>query len=150
MKPQTLLQLATAFFTRTAWAAALSPRSSSPPFRVDVHSHVVPDIYQEALIQGGFPVTNGTVYVSSYPVPSWDLDTHIKDMDANQVNYSMLSLSAPGVGFLAGNQTAAVQLARNLNLAMYNYTQEHPTRLGALCVLPLPYVDDAVNEARVS
>ena len=148
MSPKVLRYLAPALFIRVALAAALSPRSS-PPFRLDVHSHVVPDFYHEALSQGGFPVINGTVYVNDFPVPSWGLDTHIEDMDANQVNYSTISLSAPGVSFLAGDETAATRLARKLNLAMHNYTQQHPTRLGALCVLPLPHIDAAVEEAEV-
>lgn len=148
MELKVLLCLAQAFFIRTALATALSP-ISSPPFRLDVHSHVVPDFYQEALSQGGFPVVNGTVYVNGSPVPSWSLDTHIQDMDVNQVNYSTLSLSAPGVSFLAGNATAAAELARKLNLAMHNYTQQYPTRLGALCALPLPYIDAALEEAKV-
>lgn len=149
MSLKVLHYLASALFIRMASAAPLSPRTS-PPFRLDVHSHVVPDFYHEALIQGGFPEINGTVYVNSFPVPSWSLDTHIQDMDANQVNYSTLSLSAPGVSFLAADETAATSLARKLNLAMHDYTQQHPTRLGALCVLPLPHVDAAVEEAKVS
>lgn len=148
MELETILCLAMALFIHTVLAAPLNPRSSGP-FRIDVHSHVVPDFYTEALQEGGFPVINGAVTVNGFPVPSWSLDTHIKDMDANQVNYSALSLSAPGVSFLAGDEAAAMQLARQLNLAMYNYTQEYPTRLGALCVLPLPHVDGAIQEARV-
>ncbi|POS73099.1 amidohydrolase [Diaporthe helianthi] len=147
MKLETSLCLATALFIHTASAAPSIPRSTSP-FRIDVHSHVIPDFYTDALREAGFPVINGAVTANGSPLPSWSLDTHIKDMDANQVNYSALSLSAPGVSFLAGNETAAIELARQLNLAMYNYTQAYPTRLGALCVLPLPHVDAAVEEAR--
>lgn len=149
MEMNILLCLVTALFVRLALAAPLDSLLSQP-FRFDVHSHVSPDFYREALGQGGFPVINGTVYVNNLPVPSWSLDTHIKDMDANQVNYSTLSISAPGVNFLAGNETAASQLARSLNLAMHNYTQQYPTRLGAMCILPLPHVDAAVDEIKVS
>lgn len=149
METKNLYRLALALFARTPLAAGLAPSLSSP-FRFDVHSHVVPDFYQEALIQGGFPVINGTVHVNGFPVPSWNLDTHIGHMDANQVNYSTLSFSAPGVSFLAGNETAATQLARELNLAMHNYTQQYPTRLGALCVLPLPHINAALDEIDVS
>lgn len=149
MEMNVLLCLATALFIRPALAAPLDSPSSQP-FRFDVHSHVAPDFYHEALGQGGFPVINGIVYVNNLPLPTWSLDTHIKDMDANQVNYSTLSISAPGVNFLAGNETAASQIARSLNLAMHNYTQQYPTRLGALCILPLPHIDAAVDEIRVS
>ncbi|KAJ0120430.1 amidohydrolase [Diaporthe amygdali] len=139
------LSLVAALLARSTSAAPLFSTTSSS-FRLDVHSHVVPDLYKEALIQAGYPVTNGTVYTSGFPVPSWDLATHIEAMDLNQVNYSILSISAPGVNFLAANGTAASKLARNLNLAMYNYTQTYPTRLGAMCVLPLPHIDLALEE----
>lgn len=109
----------------------------------------MPDLYKEALIQAGYPVTNGTVYTSGFPVPSWDLATHIEAMDLNQVKSSVLSISAPGVNFFAANGTAASESARNLNLAMYNYTQAYPSRVGAMCVLPLPHVDLALDEIDV-
>ncbi|KAI3393875.1 hypothetical protein diail_3550 [Diaporthe ilicicola] len=147
MDTNILFCLVLALFTRSTLGAGLTPVLSNP-FRIDVHSHVVPDFYQEALSQGGFPVVNGTVHVNDLPVPSWSLDTHIDDMNTNQVNYSILSMSAPGVNFLAGNETAAAQLARNLNLAMHNYTQQYPTRLGAMCILPLPHVDASLDEAK--
>ena len=140
--------LALSLFIRMTLAAKLTSLSSDP-FRFDIHSHVVPDFYHEALSQGGFPVVNGTVHVNDLPVPSWSLDTHIEDMDRNQVNYSALSVSAPGVNFLANNETAASQLARNLNMAMHNYTQQYPTRLGAMCILPLPHIDAALEEVKV-
>lgn len=145
------ITLLTSFMASLAHGTFAAPFISSTPnsFRVDVHSHVVPDLYKEALIQAGYPVTNGTVYTSGFPVPSWDLATHIEAMDMNQVNYSVLSISAPGVNFLAANRTAARDLARNLNLAMYNYTQTYPTRLGAMCVLPLPHIDLALDEIEV-
>lgn len=149
MKMETMLCLAMPLFIHTVLASPLVSHSTTTPLRIDVHSHVVPDFYREALIEGGFPVINGTVTVNGFPVPSWSLDTHIKAMDANQVNYSVLSLSAPGVSFLTGNETAAIRLARELNLVMYNLTQEYPTRLGVLCVLPLPHVDAAIHEAQV-
>lgn len=135
-------------------AAMLTSRAvssvTSECFRLDVHSHVVPDFYREALIDGGYTVKNGTVYTDGFPVPSWDLTSHIEAMDINDVNYSTLSISAPGVNFLASNQTAAGELARRLNLAMYDYTQSYPKRLGAMCILPLPHVQLALQEIEVS
>lgn len=122
----------------------------SSSFRIDVHSHVVPDFYEEALIQGGYAVENGTVYTDGFPVPSWDVVTHIESMDLNSINYSTLSVSAPGVSFLAADEEAAGALARKLNLAMSNYTKTYPTRLGAMCVLPLPHVQLALIEIDVS
>ncbi|KAJ5788182.1 Amidohydrolase 2 [Penicillium paradoxum] len=116
-------------------------------YKIDVHSHVVPDIYREELIAAGYPVKNGTVYTDGFPVPEWSLDLHISNMDNLGVNYSTLSVSAPGVSFVKEAEKAKT-LARNINLLLHNYTQTHPTRLGALCLLPLPYVDEAVEELK--
>ncbi|KAH6684548.1 hypothetical protein B0J14DRAFT_527368 [Halenospora varia] len=115
-------------------------------FKLDVHSHVVPAIYSDALIAAGYPVVNGTIYTDGFPVPSWTLEGHIAAMNTNGINYSTISVSAPGVSFLAGDCCAAASLARELNLAMYNYTQQYPTRLGAMCLLPLPDVESALLE----
>ncbi|TVY52703.1 Decarboxylase yanB, partial [Lachnellula suecica] len=131
--------------------ASLSPVLADylvdPSFKIDVHSHVVPDFYRAALIEGGYPVENGTLFTDGFPVPAWDLESHIAAMDTNGVNYSTISISAPGVSFLADDcGCAATTLARELNLAMYNYTQAYPTRLGAMCILPLPDIEASLAE----
>ncbi|CZR68307.1 uncharacterized protein PAC_18206 [Phialocephala subalpina] len=117
-----------------------------PSFKLDVHSHVVPYIWRTALIEAGYPVKNGVLYTDGFPVSNWTLDGHIAAMDTLGVNYSTLSVSAPGVNFLAHDPCAAAELAREVNLLMYNYTQTYPERLGAMCLLPLPDVDSALAE----
>ncbi|KAF4626543.1 hypothetical protein G7Y89_g11622 [Cudoniella acicularis] len=118
-------------------------------FKLDVHSHVVPDIYKAALIAGGYPVENGTVFTDGFPVPTWDLTSHIAAIDTNGISYSTISISAPGVSFLADDCCQAATLARELNLAIYNYTQQYPTRLGAMCILSLLDVESSLLELEV-
>ncbi|TVY16245.1 Decarboxylase yanB [Lachnellula arida] len=121
-------------------------------FKIDVHSHVVPDFYREALIEAGYPVKlldgQETLFTDGFPVSEWNLTEHIAAMDSMGANYSTLSVSAPGVNFLAGQDggLAAAALATKLNLAMYNYTQAYPTRLGAMCILPLPDINATLAE----
>ncbi|KAJ5951877.1 uncharacterized protein N7479_010290 [Penicillium vulpinum] len=116
-------------------------------YKIDVHSHVIPPIWKKELISAGYPVKNGTLYTDGFAVPDWTLDLHISTMDSLGVNYSTMSVSAPGVFFLKEAQKAK-SLARSINLALHNYTQAYPTRLGALCLLPLPYVAEAVDELK--
>ncbi|KXG53997.1 Amidohydrolase 2 [Penicillium griseofulvum] len=116
-------------------------------YKIDVHSHVVPPIWKEELISANYPVKNGTLYTDGFPVPDWTLDSHVSTMDSLGLNYSTISISAPGVFFLKEAQKAK-SLARSINLLLHNYTQTHPTRLGALCLLPLPFVDEAVEELK--
>ena len=122
--------------------------SISSNYKIDVHSHVVPSIWREELISAGYPVKNGTLYTDGFPVSDWTLDSHISTMNSLGVNYSTISVSAPGVFFLKEAQKAK-SLAHRVNLLLHNYTRTYPTRLGALCLLPLPYVDEAVEELKV-
>ncbi|PWY64829.1 amidohydrolase 2 [Aspergillus eucalypticola CBS 122712] len=125
----------------SAWVVAghnLRANNISTGYRIDVHSHVIPPVWREALIAAGYPVKNGTVYTDGFPVPDWTLESHLATMDTLGINFSTISVSAPGVYFL-NDPKEAHALARTVNLAMHNYTQAHPTRLGALCLLPLPH-----------
>ncbi|KAH8431615.1 amidohydrolase family protein [Aspergillus melleus] len=115
-------------------------------YRIDVHSHPIPDLWRNALIEAGNPVINGTLWNEGFPVPEWTLDGHIASMDDYGLNYSTLSITAPGVSFLSSKPKRAKGLARAPNEQMYEYTQAYPKRLGALCVLPLPNIKDALVE----
>lgn len=119
-------------------------------FKFDVHSHVVPDVYRASLIANGYPVVDGTLFTDGFPVPAWNLSTHIASMNSQGINYSTISISAPGVSFLAKDPHAAASLARLLNLEMYNMTQQYPTRLGAMCILPLPNINGSLAEMKVT
>lgn len=123
-------------------------QSLSLDYRIDVHSHVVPEIWKEAMISAGYSVKNGTLYADGFPVSDWTLESHISTMNTLGVNFSALSVSAPGVFFLKEAHKAK-ELARSINLLLHNYTKTHPTRLGALCLLPLPFVDEAAEELNV-
>jgi predicted TIM-barrel fold metal-dependent hydrolase len=127
--------------------ATLAAYSIDSSFKFDVHSHVVPDFYRAALIDNNFPVRANTLYTDGFPVPAWDLDSHIAAMDTQGVNYSTISISAPGVSFY-NDSCEAARMARKLNNAMWNYTQTHPTRLGAMCILPLPDIPNSLAEIR--
>ena len=118
-------------------------------YRIDVHSHPIPDIWLDALKEAGHPVINGSLIVEGFHVPEWSLAGHLASMDDYGLNYSILSITAPGVNFLASKPKKAQALARQLNHILYNYTQTHPTKLGALCLLPLPNVKHALAEINV-
>lgn len=117
-------------------------------YRIDVHSHVVPQIWKDAMIEAGYPVKNGSLYADGFPVPDWTLKDHIATMDTLGVNYSTISISAPGVYFIE-DATKAHALARKINQEMHNYTRQYPRRLGAMCLLPLPHVDESLAEIEV-
>ncbi|RDL35274.1 Uncharacterized protein BP5553_07205 [Venustampulla echinocandica] len=129
-------------------SSALGAYSIDKAFKFDVHSHVVPPIYKEALIKAKYPVdaATGLVFTDGFPVPDWTLANHIATMNTNGVNYSTISISAPGANFYAGQKNKMLTLVRSLNDAMASYTTQYPTRIGAMCILPLPYIEASIAE----
>jgi 6-methylsalicylate decarboxylase len=111
--------------------------------RIDVHHHVIPKPYLQALGDAGVddPI-KGVAY------PHWDLETDLEVMDRNGIQASVASITAPGVGFASG--PAAVRAARATNEYLAELIEQHPTRFGGFAVLPLPDVDAAIKEIEYS
>jgi predicted TIM-barrel fold metal-dependent hydrolase len=107
--------------------------------RIDVHHHVIPDVYLKALHDA-----NVEEPIEGVEYPQWDLETDLEVMDRNGIQASVLSITAPGVGFVSG--ATAASAARATNEFMAELIARHPSRYGAFAVLPLPNVDAALTE----
>lgn len=77
-------------------------------------------------------------------MPDWSVPTALKVMDNHRIAASLLSVSAPGIDFVSGE--AMRLLARPVNEEQATIVQRHPTRFGALAILPLPDVEAALAE----
>jgi 6-methylsalicylate decarboxylase len=117
----------------------LSDRVTHPPQYVDVHQHVIPPAYREALRREGLisPI-QGVDY------PEWDLDETLEMMDRRGIAAAILSVTDPGVSFVEG--VSARTLSREVNEFMADLVRERPHRFGGFAVLPLPDVDAALDE----
>ncbi|UKD56870.1 amidohydrolase family protein [Amycolatopsis sp. FU40] len=105
--------------------------------RIDVHTHLVPPFWGEALAQhGGDP--------SGWTLPPWTPDDHLKFMDANGIATSVLSLTAPGVTGWTGS--ARRETARRVNEYTAELVRDRPDRFGLFATVPLPDVEGAVAE----
>jgi len=102
---------------------------------VDVHHHVVPPEYPEALARLGFDPS---------ALPSWKPGESLRIMDRLGIGRAVLSLSSPGVWF--GDPEDARRLARTCNEYLAGLRKEHPDRFGGLAVLPLPDLEGARQE----
>ena len=124
--------------------------------RIDVHTHVLPPAYLEALVNAdgyaleqdavGQPVVlaQGARVLTVTP-PMSDAALRVAAMDAAGVNVQLLSLSAPNVYFLAGQ--AAVDLAVSSNDYLAGMVREYPERFRALASIPLTAdIDTAMRE----
>ena len=106
--------------------------------RIDVHQHLIPARYRQALDEEG--LTAG-----GWPTPPWDPEAALAMMDRRGIATGVLSISAPGVHF--GDDAAARTLARAVNEEHAELVAKHPDRFGQFAVLTLPDVEGAAAEA---
>ncbi|MEH0108820.1 amidohydrolase family protein [Tersicoccus sp. MR15.9] len=111
------------------------------PGLIDVHAHFIPDWYADEARAAGHVES-----IDGMPGwPAWSEDAHLALMEANGIDRSLLSLSAPGLHF--GDDAAAVSLARRTNDFAAEIASRRPDAFGVFASLPLPAVDASVAEA---
>lgn len=106
--------------------------------RIDVHQHLLPPRYRHAL-------ETSERTAGGWPMPAWDAGAATAMMDDTGIVTGVLSISAPGVHF--GDDTAARELAREINDFQAELVKDSPDRFGHFAVLPLPDFDGSVAEA---
>jgi 6-methylsalicylate decarboxylase len=111
---------------------------NAPTELLDVHAHLIPQDYLMSMSSAGISDVGG------FPMPDWSVRTALEMMDEHGIAASLLSISAPGIDFVSGE--ASQLLARSVNEEQAAIVQRHPTRFGALAVLPLPDIEAALVE----
>jgi 6-methylsalicylate decarboxylase len=105
------------------------------PHRIDVHHHISPPAWVEALKKAG---------LASPPVVNWTVQKSLDDMDKAGVATAITSPTLPGVGFLPPAEAAAVARASNEFAAQL--AGDHKGRFGRFAQMPMPYVDETLKE----
>ena len=100
---------------------------------VDVHSHIITPEFVSALENEGRRMDEG------FPLPKYDVETHLRWMDEAGVQTSVLTLAAP--------QPSSADVVRQTNETAARIRREHPGRFLFCAALPLPNVDAAIREA---
>src|SRR5229473_3312043 len=111
--------------------------SFTQPHRIDVHHHIIPHVYLEAMRRVGIADP-----IPGVDYPAWDVQTTLAVMDRQGIATAIVSISEPGVYF--GNVALARDLARQINEFSARLVADHPQRFGAFAVLPLPDVGGTV------
>jgi predicted TIM-barrel fold metal-dependent hydrolase len=108
--------------------------------RIDLHVHYLAPEYRKALLDAGELLPDG------FPTPHWDAEEHVRMMDRQGISIALLSASSPHINF--GNREGAKALARNVNEYGAEVARRYPGRFGLLASLPLPDVEDSIQEIR--
>jgi predicted TIM-barrel fold metal-dependent hydrolase len=126
---------AAAMLGRTGAALAQSAdRNAAAARRIDVHHHLLPPAYIEAV----------AARRTGERAPPWTTQMSIDEMDRNGIATAVVSLTQPGVWF--GDAEPARRLAREANEYAAGMRRDHPGRFGSFAALPLPDVEGSLRE----
>lgn len=128
---------AAALGASTFAASGFLPKAmaQAKPHRIDVHHHVVPPSWLNAM---------NLIGRTNPPLLSWSVQKTIEDMDKGGVATSIVSPTAPQVATLG--KEAAVRIAREANEFGKKLEADHPGRFGVFATLPLPHIDESLKE----
>jgi len=105
--------------------------------RIDVHTHLIPPCWADALpAHGGDP--------SGWGAPKWSPEQLLAFMDDQPIATSVLSLTAPGIEGWRGAER--IGIARQVYDYGAGLVHENPGRFGYLATLALPDVDAGLAE----
>ena len=99
---------------------------------MDVHSHIITPGFVSAL------EAEGRLMEEGFPLPKYDLESHLRWMDETGVETSVLTLAAP--------QPSSAAVVRETNEQAARIKREHPGRFLFCAALPLPDVNAAIHE----
>jgi 6-methylsalicylate decarboxylase len=105
--------------------------------RIDVHFHIVPNFYREAIQAAGVGPARGAF-------PDWSAEASLELMQARGIATAITSVTYPGVQVLA--PAAAAAMARRCNEFSSQLVREHPGRFGAFALIPMHDMRAAVAE----
>ena len=108
--------------------------------QIDVHCHMIPDSYLNEVKAHGMEMDEG------FPIPAWDIESHLKFMDEAGIRTSVLTMPAPQPYFGDGAESA--RICRRFNEEAAELKKAHPGRFLFCAALPLPDVNLAIEEAR--
>lgn len=106
---------------------------------IDVHCHnVLPEF--KALLD-----RHGAALEETFPLPDWDVSSHLEFMEKAGIRTSLLSMPAPQPYF--GDTEECHKAVRHYNEACAKLKTDYPGKFLFCASLPLPDVDAAIEEA---
>ena len=106
---------------------------------IDVHCHNILPTFKELLDR------HGATLEETFPLPDWDVASHLKSMEEAGIETSVLSMPAPQPWF--GDVEESRRAVRQYHETCSRLTADYPGKFLFCASLPLPDVDAAIKEA---
>ena len=106
---------------------------------IDVHCHNILPTFKELLDR------HGAALEETFPLPDWDVASHLKFMEEAGIETSVLSMPAPQPWF--GDAEESRRAVRQYNETCARLKADYPGKFLFCASLPLPDVDAAIKEA---
>ena len=120
---------------------AVATATLPPPYRIDVHHHIVPPYWikekKDAIVGDHAGISNSWFL-------RWTPQLMIEQMDRNGVAAVATSLTTPAVWF--GDVEEARILARECNEYSTRLARDYPGRVAVFAAIPLPDVEGSLKE----
>jgi predicted TIM-barrel fold metal-dependent hydrolase len=108
---------------------------------IDVHHHVVPEVYFQALQDLGIGRSAGKA------IPEWTPENSLMHMEEVGTETAMCSVSEPAVyPIVEADPKKAAEMCRAVNEFLAELIQKYPGRFGAYALLPMPDLDSSIIE----
>jgi predicted TIM-barrel fold metal-dependent hydrolase len=107
--------------------------------RIDVHHHFFPPAY---LAAAGDEIARDAPALDR--ILGWTVERDLAEMDAHGITRALISIAPPAMSLL--DAAAAKRLARTCNEFGARMVADHPERYTLLAVLPMPHVDETLDE----
>jgi predicted TIM-barrel fold metal-dependent hydrolase len=120
--------------------AKARPKAKPSPLRIDVHHHIAPPSYVQAL--GPDALYNGSEG-SRRATYEWNPGMAIDDMDEGGTRTAITSIYSGSA--IAGHPDAR-RIARDVNEFAAQMARDYPGRFGHFATLPMPDVDGCLEE----
>jgi predicted TIM-barrel fold metal-dependent hydrolase len=105
------------------------------PFRIDVHHHVSPPAWLEAVKKAK---------LDTPPMVKWSVAQSLEDMEKGGVATAMVSPTTPQLNFL-NDPATSFRIARESNEYCRRIADDHPGRFGLFAMLPMPHVEESLK-----
>lgn len=105
---------------------------------IDVHQHVIPDIYKSEL------ASVGVLGSGENPWPAWSMKRQLELMDELGIDAVLMSIASPGAYF--GDAEFTKRLVKTCNEWMAQMVIDYPGKFGAMGFVSLPDVTAACRD----